>query len=103
MKQTLQDAEESGVIIYTLQYGDMPVNKYLQRLAEKTGGRYFNVGNLTLIQESFAGVAEELRRQYLIGYYPKPSTSDGQERMIKVKLNRPRLAVRARKSYTFHP
>lgn len=103
MKQTLEEAEESGVVIYTLQYGDSPANKYLQRLADKTGGRYFKVGGSATIEQSFAGVADELRRQYLIGYYPKVTSQKSQERMIKVKLNRPRLAVRARGSYTYHP
>jgi len=46
MKDTLREAEESGVVVYTLQYGDLaplrhqpPPQLYLQQLAEKTGGR----------------------------------------------------------------
>jgi hypothetical protein len=31
MKSTLQEAEESDIIVYTLQYGDMPPQKYLQQ------------------------------------------------------------------------
>lgn len=103
MKGTLEEAQESGVIVYTLQYGDGPPNRYLQRLAETTGGRYFRAADPTQIQQSFAGVAEELRRQYLIGYYPKTPAHDRQERAIKVKVNRERVAVRARKSYTYFP
>jgi hypothetical protein len=41
MKSTLREAEESDVIIYSLQYGDLPPDKYLQQLADKTGGHYF--------------------------------------------------------------
>lgn len=101
IKSTLREAEESDVIIYTLQYGDLPPDKYLQQLADKTGGRYFKAGNINAIKQSFAGVAEELRRQYLIGYYPKEPAQTGQERAIKVKVNRKRVAVRARRSYTY--
>jgi Ca-activated chloride channel homolog len=101
LKGTLAEAQESDVIIYTLQYGDDPPNKYLQQLAEKTGGRYFKTGDINLIRQSFAGVAEELRRQYMIGYYPKESEHKGHERTIKVKVNRPRVAVRARQSYVY--
>lgn len=101
MKSTLRDAEESDIIIYTLQYGDLPPQKYLQQLADKTGGRYFKAGDVNVIRQSFAGVAEELRRQYLIGYYPKEPAQRGQERKIKVKVNRERVAVRARTSYTY--
>ncbi|HKO98350.1 MAG TPA: VWA domain-containing protein [Pyrinomonadaceae bacterium] len=102
-KSTLESAEESGTIIYTLQYGDGPVNKYLQQLAARTGGRYFKAGGINQINQSFAGVADELRRQYWIGYYPKDSSSKSRERLIKVKVNRERLAVRARRSYIYQP
>ena len=44
MKSTLREAEESDVIVYTLQYGDFVPQKYLQELADKTGGRYFRGG-----------------------------------------------------------
>jgi Ca-activated chloride channel family protein len=101
MKGTLQEAEEADIIIYTLQYGDMPPLKYLQQLADKTGGRYFKAGDINVIKQSFAGVAEELRRQYTIGYYPKEPAQRAQERKIKVTVNRERVAVRARRSYTY--
>ena len=52
---------------------------------------------------SFANVAEELRRQYSIGYYPKRPGQPGQRRQIRVKANEPNLAVRARDSYIFNP
>jgi len=100
MKSTLQEAAESDVIVYALQYGNGPPQKYLQQLAEKTGGRYFQAGDINLIRQSFAGVAEELRRQYLIAYYAKDAPTR-QERKIKVKVGRDRVAVRARKSYTY--
>jgi Ca-activated chloride channel family protein len=101
MKSTLRAAEESDIIIYTLQYGDLPPDKYLQQLADKTGGRYFKAADTYLIRQSLAGIAEELRRQYLIGYYPKERARTSQERKIRVKVNRERVAVRARRSYTY--
>ena len=101
MKSTLKEAEESDVIVYTVQYGDMPPDKYLQQLADKTGGRYFKAGDINAIRQSFAGVAEELRRQYMVGYYPSERERKGQERKIGVKVNRKGVAVRARKSYTY--
>ena len=101
MKSTLREAEESDIIVYALQYGDMPPDKYLQQLADKTGGRYFKAGDSNAIRQSFAGVADELRRQYVIGYYPKEAARSGQERKIKVKVNRKGVAVTARRSYTY--
>ena len=55
MKSTLKEVEESDVVVYTLQYGDMPPQKYLQQLADKTGGRYFKAGNINEIRQSFVG------------------------------------------------
>ena len=101
MKGTLGRAEEADTVVYTLQYGDLPPQKYLQQLAEKTGGRYFMAADANTIRKSFAQVAEELRRQYVLGYHPNELTSRGQERKIRVKVDRQRVVVRARRSYTY--
>jgi Ca-activated chloride channel family protein len=103
MKSTLHEAEESDILIYTLQYGDAPAQKYLQQLAEKTGGRYFMAADGNTIRRSFSEVAEELRRQYVLGYHPNELVQTGRERKIRVKVNRRRVAVRARESYTYNP
>ena len=98
MKATLHEAEESDVVFYTVQYGDSPPDKYLQQLAARTGGGYFMAGSA--FRETFVSVADQLRRQYTLGYYPKDTPHDGRERKIKVKVNRKRVAVRARAAYT---
>ncbi len=74
--------------------------KYLEELAAYTGGRVFRPestpGGLT---KAFEGIAEELRRQYNIGYIPAEDGKPGQRRQIKVRVNRPNLVLRARDSY----
>ncbi len=74
--------------------------KYLDELADATGGRVFRPestpGGLT---RAFEGIAEELRRQYNIGYIPKEEGKPGQRKQIKVRVNRPNLIIRARDSY----
>lgn len=100
MKGTLRDAEESGAVVYTVQYGDLQTEKYLQQLAEKTGGRYFRGGDLSSITRSFIQVAEELRRQYVLGYKLNNSPKTG-TRKITVKVNRKHVVVHSRDSYTY--
>lgn len=102
MKSTLREAEESDIVVYTVQYGDFVPQKYLQQLAEKTGGRYFKGGEMNSIKKSFVEVAEELRRQYVLGYHPT-NPARGGVRKIRVKVDRKHVAVRARKSYTYGP
>ena len=74
--------------------------QYLKELADNTGGRVFNVQTTRVsLDEAFEGIAEELRRQYQIGYYPTVTGQAGQRNQIKVRVNRPNLVVRARDSY----
>jgi VWFA-related protein len=72
---------------------------YLHDLAYKTGARVFPADNTSDLSQSFAQIAEELRRQYSLGYYPTMQAQAGQRRQIKVRVMRPDLIVRARDSY----
>ena len=74
---------------------------YLQELAQKTGGRVYNGDSVIGLSQAFAWVAEELRRQYSLGYYPSPQGQEGQRRQIKVRVNQPSLVVTARDSYIY--
>lgn len=76
---------------------------YLFELARRTGGRLYNGGSMLGISQAFAQVAEELRRQYSLGYYPKHGGQAGQRRQLKVRVNQPNLVVVARDSYIYSP
>lgn len=73
---------------------------YLTQLAATTGGKVFRAdstpGGLT---KAFESIAEELSRQYSIGYYPSTSGETGERRQIRVRVDRPKLVIRARDSY----
>ncbi len=72
---------------------------YLEKLAENSGGRIFEATDLKNIEASFAGVAEELRRQYSIGYYPEIEGEPGERRAVRIKIARPNVVVRAKSGY----
>lgn len=78
-------------------------NRYLRDLAEKTGARQYRADTTQNLALAFSNIAEELRRQYSIGYYPKRSAQPGERRQIRVRVNQPNLAVRTRDSYVFNP
>jgi VWFA-related protein len=72
---------------------------YLEELATKSGGRKFEADSTVSLDTAFAGIAEELRRQYSVGYYPDSIGQKGERRQIKVRVMRPGLVVRAKNSY----
>jgi len=78
-------------------------NAYLNDLARLSGARLYRAETTRDIEGAFSLVAEELRRQYSLGYYPKQQAQSGQRRRIKVRVTRPDLAVQARDSYIFNP
>lgn len=78
-------------------------NRYLQELSERTGARSYQADSVQNLSSAFAQIAEELRRQYSLGYYPKTQAQAGQRRQVKVRVNQPNLAVRTRDSYIFNP
>jgi Ca-activated chloride channel homolog len=73
---------------------------YLKDLSESTGGRVFNAENTPGgLTRTFESIAEELRRQYSIGYIPQDAGQAGQRKQIKVRVDRPNLIIRARDNY----
>ncbi|HLO01348.1 MAG TPA: VWA domain-containing protein [Pyrinomonadaceae bacterium] len=78
-------------------------NRYLHEMAERTGARTYEADSTQNLANAFANIAEELRRQYTLGYYPKSTAQAGQRRQIRVRVNQPNLAVRTRDSYIFNP
>jgi len=76
--------------------------RYLQELAELTGGRVYEASkDLRDLQIAFSHIAEELGRQYTIGYYPKRKGAVGERRQIKVRVKRTDVAVRSRDYYVY--
>lgn len=76
-------------------------NRYLRELAEKTGARQYQADNTSNLSYAFRNIAEELRRQYSLGYYPIRPPQNGERRQVRVRVNQPNLAVRSRDSYVF--
>lgn len=72
---------------------------YLEALANNSGGRSFEAQSMYNVESAFSGIAEELRRQYSIGYYPDKVGQVGERRQIKIRVMRPAVVVRAKTSY----
>jgi Ca-activated chloride channel homolog len=69
----------------------------LARVAEETGGGYTEIRFGQDLAAAFAGVADELHAQYLLGFsIPK---RDGKVHDVSVRVNKDGLKPRTRKSY----
>lgn len=72
---------------------------YLRALSDKTGGRFYSGDSMFGISQAFTWIAEELGRQYSLGYYPSVAAKDGERRQIKVRTTEPDVVVKSRDSY----
>jgi VWFA-related protein len=73
--------------------------RYLQDLADRSGGRLYDANTLYNISQAFSNIAEELRHQYSLSYYPTNSKKDGAYRRVKVHVKESGMIVRAREGY----
>jgi hypothetical protein len=69
----------------------------LKKLATATGGGYFELMSTNDLGSTFRRVADELHRQYALGF--TPTSLDGKMHSLEVKLSAPELVARARKRY----
>jgi hypothetical protein len=69
----------------------------LRKLAEETGGGYFELSRTDELNATFTRVASELHSQYVLGF--SPQVLDGKVHKLEVTIKRPGFVARARKSY----
>jgi VWFA-related protein len=73
-------------------------SEFLQELADKTSGRFFQE-KIADLPDVFRQIADEMKRQYLIGYYPGEEPAAGTVHRIKVQVERPNTVVRSKTTY----
>ena len=70
----------------------------LPKIAEATGGGYFELTSTKNLAETFKRVADELHHQYALGF--TPTVLDGKMHTLQVRVTTPPgMTVRARRSY----
>jgi VWFA-related protein len=96
---TINDRRPNDNISGMLDNLYLMADSYLKEVADRTGGQVYRADTVGLLPQAFAAIADELRTQYLLGYYPTNSTQDGSYRKIQVKTSRKDIAIRARPGY----
>ncbi len=72
---------------------------YLETLAKHSGGRHQNADSIQNLNQAFSMIAEELRHQYALGYYPTNAAKDGTYRSVKVRVSQTGWVVRSKEGY----
>tara|TARA_B100001123_G_scaffold336740_2_gene380821 strand:+ start:1606 stop:2520 length:915 start_codon:yes stop_codon:yes gene_type:complete len=106
-RDVLEQAIAEEVMIYSIglevEYFDGLRNRRtrpdrsLRRLAEETGGGYFELQETDELGSTFTRVAQELHSQYVLGF--APSVPDGRVHELNVRIAGRGMKARARQSY----
>jgi Ca-activated chloride channel family protein len=73
----------------------------LRKIAEETGGGFFELTKKDDLGPTFTRVAQELHSQYVLGF--SPAALDGKVHKLDVKVKRAGMTVRGRRSYVAAP
>jgi Ca-activated chloride channel family protein len=92
--QAMEQAQRAGAMIYAIIivpiYADAGRNTAgehaLIQMARDTGGKYYYVVDPKDLEPAFRHVSDDLRTQYLLGYYAPRRGKDDSYRTIKVRM-----------------
>jgi VWFA-related protein len=73
--------------------------KIMEKIATRTGGRFFEARSKDKLDEIYGQIAEELRGQYLLTYTPDGLDKEGGFHKIALKANKDDLTVVTREGY----
>lgn len=77
---------------------DEDAKDYLEQLSESTAGRFYEK-DVTDLKRTFELIADELRKQYRLGFYPDNVNDEAEFHQLKVTVTVPNVAVRSRATY----
>jgi len=90
-----------------------PAARGFRELADKTGGGYFVAGTVRSALDPntpvdlapvFAAIEEDLRSQYVVGFYPGDAARDGKTHHAAIKVSKSKMKVhQLRTSYSLKP
>ena len=103
----LDHAKQNEVMVYAIGLQSTYFNgqrmvrsqpdRSLKKIAEETGGGYFELKKTDELAPTFTRVAQELHSLYTIGF--SPAALDGKEHKLDLKMKQSGMVARARKSY----
>lgn len=71
----------------------------LQRIVRGSGGSIREIAAYDEAAQAFRDILDELREQYVLGYYPATDRDDGSWHEVRIRLRQSGLGVRSRDGY----
>jgi Ca-activated chloride channel family protein len=109
--EVVRRARDKDVMVYSIGLENIYFNgqsrqktnpdRGLKSLADETGGGYFLLKKTDELGPAFTRIAQELHSQYVLGF--SPAALDGKVHKLDVKIKKPGMVPRARKSYLAVP
>jgi VWFA-related protein len=102
LEEAVEAAQRTDTVVHILLVADPRFGGNVgvaKKLTEDTGGRLIIVNSEKRMEEAFDQISDELRSQYMLGYYPTNNAKDGKFRKIRVDMANHDLKVLARKGY----
>jgi Ca-activated chloride channel homolog len=92
--QALEQAQRAGAMVYSIIIVPIAADAgrstggehALIQMAQDTGGKYYYVEDPRDLEPAFARVSDDLRTQYVLGYYAPQKAGDGAFRSIRVRM-----------------
>jgi len=90
-EQALEYAQRAAVPIYAIGVGirvaELDVKSKLNRLCSETGGSSYYIDNATELGKIYTDIQNELRSQYVLGFYPGADVKNGSKwREVSVQV-----------------
>jgi Ca-activated chloride channel homolog len=94
-------AIDEEFMVYAIGMEGSGLDRTVKVLADRTGGGAFELPQSANLTAAFARVADELHHQYALGF--RAAVLDGQVHTVEVRIKKPGLTARARKTYVARP
>jgi Ca-activated chloride channel family protein len=95
--EALREAQQADALVYSIVMVPIEASAgrntggehALIQMSEDTGAKYYYADTPQQIDRAFRRISDELRTQYLLGYYPRQRLSDSDFRRIQVTVTPP--------------
>lgn len=109
LTDAIEAAQDADAPVYVMmsRFGAGPVaalqnrraETRMRRLAEETGGRYFDASKKERVPGIFGQIEKDLRNLYVVGFSVPEADRDGKFHPLQIEAERAGVKVRARKGY----